>query len=148
MADDMRLGIRFAAWLVAASALMPAAAGAQALSDPTRPPAALLGAEGAAVGTAGAPVLQSVIISPAVKAAIINGEMVRLGDAFGNARLVKVSENEVVLKEGDEEQILKLYPGVEKRAAGEANAERAAKSGPETAGKAGDPVAAPGGAKR
>jgi len=148
MADDLRHGMRLAAWLSAVITLMPAAAGAQALNDPTRPPAGLLGPESAAVGTGSAPVLQSVIISPAVKAAIINGEMVRLGGAFGSARLVRISENEVVLKGDNEEQVLKLYPGVEKSAVAEANSNRSARSARGTANKAGDPASALGGAKR
>lgn len=88
---------------------------AQALNDPMRPPAAYAEAESGG-SEAGGPVLQSVMISPTLKAAIINGEMVKLGGKFGNAKLVKVSESEVVLKSGDETQVLKMYPGVEKRA--------------------------------
>jgi len=88
---------------------------AQALNDPMRPPAAY--AEGGSGGgEAGGPVLQSVMISPMLKAAIINGEMVKLGGKFGNAKLVKVSESEVVLKSGEETQVLQMYPGVEKHA--------------------------------
>jgi MSHA biogenesis protein MshK len=96
-------------------ALMSAVALAQALNDPMRPPAAYVEAESGG-GEAGGPVLQSVMISPTRKAAIISGEMVKLGGKFGNAKLVKVSESEVVLRTGDETQVLKMYPGVEKRA--------------------------------
>ena len=88
---------------------------AQALNDPMRPPTAYAGAESGGNEAAG-PVLQSVMISPTLKAAIINGEMVKLGGKFGNAKLVKISENEVVLKSGEETQVLKMYPGLEKRA--------------------------------
>lgn len=88
---------------------------AQAMNDPMRPPAAYVDAESGG-GEAGGPVLQSVMISPTLKAAIINGEMVKLGGKFGSARLVKVSESEVVLRSGEEMQVLKMYPGVEKRA--------------------------------
>ncbi|MDH5534224.1 MAG: MSHA biogenesis protein MshK [Betaproteobacteria bacterium] len=144
----MRHGTRLAVWLAAAIALMPAAAGAQGLNDPTRPPAGMLGSDSAALGTSSAPVLQSVIISPAGKAAIINGEMVRLGGTIGGARLVSVLESEVVLKEGGEEQVLKLYPGVEKSAAGEADSRRAAERAREAAKKAGGQVSAPGGSRR
>ncbi len=91
------------------------AALAQAMTDPTRPPTEHVVADGGEPAAAGAPVLQSVMITPTLKAAIINGEMVKLGGKFGNAQLVKVSESEVVLKSGDETQVLKMYPGVDKR---------------------------------
>ena len=97
------------------AAAVSGAVSAQALIDPMRPPAGYAEAESGG-GEAGGPVLQSVMISPTLKAAIINGEMVKLGGKFGNARLVKVSESEVVLKSGAETQVLKMYPGVEKRA--------------------------------
>ena len=107
-----------AAWsLGAALALMPAVAAAQVMNDPTRPPVGQAAADPEAAGDAegGGAVLQSVMISPTRKAAIINGAMVKLGEKYGDAVLVKVAENEVVLKSGDASQVLKLYPGVEKR---------------------------------
>jgi hypothetical protein len=36
-------------------------------------------------------------------------------DVIGDARVVKISESEVVLKSGSEIKTLKLFPGVEKR---------------------------------
>lgn len=96
-------------------ALMPAAALAQAMNDPTRPPAGL-GAAAEAEGDAGGAIrLQSVMISPTQKSAIINGVMVRLGEKYGDAVLVGVAESEVVLKSGAVRQVLKLHPGVVKR---------------------------------
>ena len=87
-------------------------------SDPTRPPAGIdAGPAEADAGDAGGGImLQSVMISPAGRAAIINGVVVRQGEKYGDAVLVKVAESEVVLKSGSESQVLKLYPGVEKRA--------------------------------
>lgn len=90
------------------------AALAQAMTDPTRPPVEHVVTESREPAPS-EPVLQSVMITPTLKAAIINGEMVKLGGTFGNAQLVKVSESEVVLKSGNETQVLKMYPGVEKR---------------------------------
>lgn len=145
MADDMSNARWCLAWAVAA--LVPAVAGAQVMVDPTRPPAGL-GVEGDAGAPVGAPVLQSVMISSAVRAAIISGEVVRLGDKFGNARLVRISDNEVVLKEGSEEQVLKLYPGVQKTSARAGNAAPAAKQSRSGAGKGADANPAPGGGKR
>jgi MSHA biogenesis protein MshK len=80
--------------------------------------------------------LQSVMISPTRKAAIINGVMVKLGEKYGDAVLIRVAENEVVLKSGATQQVLKLHPGVEKREigpAGETGAPRRGKPGGDTA---------------
>ena len=96
-------------------ALLPVTVGAQALNDPTRPPANFGGAADTDADAGGGTVLQSVIISPTNKAAIISGVMVKLGEKYGDAVLVKVAENEVVLKTGATSQTLKLLPGVEKR---------------------------------
>ena len=106
-----------AAWaLGAVLALMPAVASPQVVNDPTRPPGGFAASDPEVTGDAGGGlVLQSVMISPSRKAAIINGEMVRLGQKYGDAVLIKVAENEVVLKSGEGSQVLKLYPGVEKR---------------------------------
>lgn len=95
--------------------LAPAAALAQVGNDPTRPPANLGGAADTDAEAGGGTTLQSVIISPTNKAAIISGVMVKLGEKYGDAVLVKVTENEVVLKSGTTSQVLKLHPGVEKR---------------------------------
>jgi len=98
------------------AALASGAVWAQALNDPMRPPAAIAAEAESGGSAADGPVLQSVMITPTLKAAIISGEMVKLGGKFGDAKLVKVSESEVVLKSGEETQVLKMYPGVEKRA--------------------------------
>lgn len=95
--------------------LAPGAAFSQAINDPTRPPAGLAAEDDAGGDAGGGILLQSVMISPARKAAIINGVMVRLGEKYGDAVLVRVAESEVVLKSGDMRQVLKLHPGVEKR---------------------------------
>jgi MSHA biogenesis protein MshK len=100
-------------------ALVPAVAAAQIATDPTRPPAGLA-ADPALAGeeAGGGPVLQTVMISPSLRAAIISGRLVRLGEKYGDAVLVKVSENEVVLRIGDELQVLRMHPRVEKRDSG------------------------------
>lgn len=93
-------------------------AGAQVLTDPTRPPGALAEAAGDGAVTSG-PVLQSVMLSPGRKVAMISGEIVTLGGRYGSARLVKLTESEAVLKDGAETTVLKLFPLVEKRMAGD-----------------------------
>ena len=107
-----------AAWaLIAAMLLFPLAVSAQKLViDPTRPPVGLdARPTDAESETAGGIRLQSVMISPTQSAAIINGVMVRLGEKYGDAVLVRVAESEVVLRSGSAQQVLKIHPGVEKR---------------------------------
>lgn len=87
---------------------------AQALSDPTRPPAGASPGSARTVAASSALVLQSVLIRPAARAAIISGEYVALGQKMGALRLVKVAETEVVLQDGAERRTLKLFPGVNK----------------------------------
>lgn len=95
------------------------AAGAQGMTDPTRPPGGMGAAAGDEAVSAG-PVLQSVMLSPGRKVAMISGEVVVLGGRYGSARLVKLTESEAVLKNGSETIVLRLFPLVEKRVAGSA----------------------------
>jgi MSHA biogenesis protein MshK len=93
------------------------AARAQALTDPMRPPqlsAAERPVEGAQAPQ-GASRLQSVLISPARRLAVIDGSVVALGGQVGGATVVAISETEVVLKKGDERETLKFHPGVQLR---------------------------------
>jgi hypothetical protein len=105
-----------------ALALMLCAASAAAqMNDPTRPPASFGTGEPDA-GDGGGIMLQSVLISPAQRAAIINGVLVRQGEKYGDAVLIEVAENEVVLRSGAIRQVLKLHPGVNMRQIGSAAA--------------------------
>lgn len=87
---------------------------AETFLDPTRPPASL-GLAAGPISPASGPVLQSVLISPGRMLAIISGQTVRLGEKFGEARVVKITESEVLLRSGKDLQTLKLFPGIEKR---------------------------------
>jgi len=99
---------------------LAAAAQAQALGDPTRPPAgfnlAQSGVNPAVVAVAPL-VLESVLIHPDVRSAIISGERLTLGQKIRGLRLIRIGETEVVLLEGGERRTLKLYPGVQKKPA-------------------------------
>jgi hypothetical protein len=104
-----------AAWaLGAVLALMPAVASPQVANDPTRPPGGSALSDPGGEGGGGL-TLQSVMISPAYKAAMINGVMVKVGEKYGDAVLISVAENQVVLKSGGTEQVLRFYSAVEKR---------------------------------
>jgi len=99
---------------------MAVSAGAlELLADPTRPAIDLSvtkgGVSGESVGAAPAvakEVLQSVIISPQYRAAVISGETVVLGERFRGAALVDVRESSVVLSDAQGKRVLELYPGV------------------------------------
>ena len=94
------------------AAMFAAVAGAQGLSDPTRPPPQFAGREVAAVDS-GNP-LHSIVISGTRKAAVINGQWVPLGGIYGDARLVEVTPTEIVLKSRQSSKTLRLHPGVRK----------------------------------
>jgi hypothetical protein len=94
--------------------IIASTAGAQVLSDPTRPPPGLDGSS-LTSGVAAYPQvrgLQSVIISPKHCAAIIDGKTVVLGAKHGNERLVEVSERGVVLQGENGRRSLILFPAV------------------------------------
>lgn len=104
------------AWLMASIC-----AHAEPLPDPTRPAPGFgsetPGAVGApvAVGETG-PVLQTVILPRKGKPkAMIGGELVSLGGRYGDQKLVKVSEREVVLEGPRGREVLTLTPGIEKK---------------------------------
>lgn len=97
-------------------AVAHSASAAPLLADPTRPPPVFAQqGDQASADLAAKPVLQSVIISPGRKIAVISGQTLKLGDRYGDARLVKITETEVVLRTEHEYQSLKLYPQIEKK---------------------------------
>lgn len=108
MANRLRL-----VWLVLstlASGVLAHAPG----NDPTRPPAGMSAGTPEAVAITG-PVLQSVMIPKKGKpVAIISGQQVRLGQLYGDSRLVKLTEHEAVLEGPGGIERLLLTPGIEK----------------------------------
>ena len=68
----------------------------------------------AAVDVSG-PVLQSVLIPKKGRpVAVIGGQQVRLGENYGESRLVRLSEREAVLEGPSGTERLSLTPGLEK----------------------------------
>nr|WP_315466763.1 MSHA biogenesis protein MshK [uncultured Undibacterium sp.] len=94
--------------------VLPLPVFAQNLPDPTRPPVSLLQSDAGAVVPSG-PILQSILISPQRKIAIIDGQTVKLNGKVGNQTLVNISETEVVLKSGKQLQTLSLHPDLIKK---------------------------------
>jgi MSHA biogenesis protein MshK len=83
------------------------------LSDPTRPPN--VQPETAAAVVLEGPRLQSVLISPTRRAAVISGTTVALGGTYGDARVEAISESAVVLRYADRRETLQLLPSQLKR---------------------------------
>lgn len=92
------------------------------LADPTRPPI-LTAPDAAAPGTPGTPGaavasgLQSIILGKDGKsrpAALINGQLVQLGEMVGEARLAQVAEDHVILLGPEGREVLRLTPAAEK----------------------------------
>ena len=104
--------------LLVTAASSTAAAGEALLPDPTRPPDSMSGATRATPGELPAftePQLQSVLIGAGRRSVIIGGQRYKIGDRVGDARLVKISENEVVLAGAGGRRTMTLFPPVKKR---------------------------------
>lgn len=103
--------------MIALSLCLPHIAVAEALPDPTRP-SIDLNSSGSESSTDALPEetatrgLQSIIISPLYRAAIINGETVREGGKSGDSRLVEVRENSVVLQNAQGRRVVELFPKI------------------------------------
>ena len=102
-------GMALVAMAMAVSAV---SAHAENLPDPTKPPASLGQGEAVASG----PVLQSILIAPTRRIAVISGKTLRVGDKFDDAKVVSIGETEVVLMSGKNKQVLRLYPLMRKTA--------------------------------
>jgi MSHA biogenesis protein MshK len=106
--------VRSALAMLLAGLSCAAHAAEPALPDPTRPAPGQMQSDAQPIDNRG-PQLQSILISPRRKMAVINGQPLHVGEKFGDAVLQKISEHEVVLKNGSELQVLKLFPDVEKQ---------------------------------
>lgn len=104
-----------AATILILAGLACSGAHAAPFADPTQPPGAIPGGADSATGAVEGPRLQSVLISPNRRVAVIGGQTVSLGGMYGEARVVRITEGEVVLQTGQERQTLKLFSDVEKR---------------------------------
>ena len=111
---DCLMPVFRATLLLALFTLMPGVRAQTALSDPTRPPLAFSSPTMDAGPLAG-PVLQSVKIPKKGKPlAVIGGQQVRLGEFYGDSRLIRLTEREAVLQGPAGTERLMLTPGIEK----------------------------------
>ena len=92
-------------------------AGVQAqtvIADPTAPPPGFSASAMESTEVTG-PVLQSVKIPKKGKPlALIGGQEVKLGELYGDSRLIKLTEREAVLEGPSGVEYLMLTPGIEK----------------------------------
>jgi len=93
----------------------PASAQRGALVDPTRPPSMSVESGAKESAAPAGPQLQSVLISPTRRVAVISGSTVVQGGKYGNATVASISEGAVLLRYTDREETLHLTPGVVKR---------------------------------
>ena len=101
--------------------LVASTAAAQALRDPTRPPAPASSRGAADRIEQSGWVLQSVLISPERRYAIINGEVVPLGGSIAGAQLVAVAEERVTLRTQEGLRIIRLFPDVSRLSSADAS---------------------------
>lgn len=84
--------------------------------DPMRPPAFLIAPD--AIGGAAPPAesgVQTVIVRRKGKSsAVINGQYVETGGKLGDKRVLRISENEVVLQGESGREVMKVTPDIEK----------------------------------
>jgi MSHA biogenesis protein MshK len=114
----MAQALKTLATLFCAAVQLAPCALAQTITDPTRPPAAMIAPVRAPDGVVAAPVvraaprLQSVLVSTRPggrRVAVIDGKMVRQGQRFGDAVVVSIGAREVVLRRAGKDQTLKLF---------------------------------------
>ena len=121
--DRCRGAVNTARWVILVAVTGWSLSGwGQKLADPTRPPAAWLerqakGGSGDAGTPEAPPRLQSLLVGGPRKYAIIDGQLVGVGDKFRDGRVLAVEATQVVLRTAQGTQTLKLFPDVEKRVA-------------------------------
>ncbi len=85
-------------------------------SDPTRPPSAATASVAAPSEVdAGRLVLQSVLVAPDRRVAVVSGVPLTIGDEVQGHRLLRVTDAEAVLQGPAGLVTLKLYPHIERR---------------------------------
>ena len=105
---------RFAA--LALGMLLAGTAQCAPFADPTRPPVAVE-SDRAASGSPAGPRLESILIAPDRRLAVISGQQVALGGRFGGGQVVSITESKVVIRSAEGLQTLKLFPELAKRSA-------------------------------
>jgi hypothetical protein len=99
--------------LCLAAVLFSAPAVAATFSDPTQPMGFSGTARTAPTAPAG-PLLQSTLVSPQRRLAVISGKQVRVGDTVNGAVVTEISAYHVRMTQGGRETTLRLLPKLNK----------------------------------
>ena len=95
--------------------MMAATVQAAPFADPFRPPRQLEGPATERASPAATTRLESVLIGPDRRIAVINGQQYTEGARYGSGRVLRISEAEVVIRHADRDEALKLFPqGIKK----------------------------------
>lgn len=86
-------------------------------ADPTRPPVLAEPVQGSAATSEG-PRLESILIAPDRRIAVISGQQVVVGAKVAGGEVMAITESEVVIRGADGLQSLKLVPQVRQLPAG------------------------------
>ena len=106
--------IRYAVLLLLLGVAMAGVQAQTVVADPTAPPAGFSASAMESMEVTG-PVLQSVKIPTKGRPfAVIGGQQVRLGDLYGDSRLISLTDREAVLEGPAGVERLLLTPGIEK----------------------------------
>jgi MSHA biogenesis protein MshK len=87
---------------------------AETLTDPTRPPSSRTGGQHARSEEHFVANIRTVKTSKAGSIALVNGQIVKVGDVIGEARVTRITESEIVLvrSSGATERV-RMHPGVD-----------------------------------
>lgn len=95
--------------------LFAASVSSQTLADPTQPPGGYVASDNDVPTVTVGPALDSVLVPKnGAPLAIISGKTVRVGESYGENRLIRVTEREAVLEGPAGIERLLLTPGIEK----------------------------------
>ena len=81
-------------------------------ADPTKPFSMTSGSSAKAMSTKGPLVLESIIHGNKIHTAVINGQVMQVGDVIGEHRLVAVNNDSAVLRTLTERVKLSVFSGV------------------------------------
>lgn len=104
---------------------------AQALRDPTVPPAGVVASDAPAIADAGTPVAgaMSVIVRDGRPHLVVGSRLYAVGQVFGQTKVERISETEIWLREGATVRKVPMFAGVQRnRAASPSSACGAVKS--------------------
>ncbi len=112
-----RIARRLCAWVGVGCWLVGVASQSETLPDPTRPgigaPASVESkSDGPALPVT--PLLQSIMIGPHKRWAIVNGRTVVEGDTVGDARVLHIEPDAVTLLRGVEQETIRLLPTLDR----------------------------------